>query len=57
MSRAAVAHAAEFSWAHTVDALLASYGKAMSDYRVRHRRRDLTPRRAGRRFGMRRVRA
>ncbi len=33
MSRAAVEHAATFSWAHTVDALLASYGRAISDYR------------------------
>ena len=33
MSRAAVAHAANFSWGHTVDALLASYGRAIGDYR------------------------
>ena len=32
MSRAAVEHAATFSWAHTVDALLASYGRAITDY-------------------------
>ena len=37
MSRAAVEHAATFSWAHTVDALLASYGRAIADYRARHR--------------------
>ena len=54
MSRAAVEHAASFSWAHTVDALLASYGHAMADYRTRHQRRDLTPRRTGRRFSIRR---
>ncbi|MHC9291042.1 D-inositol-3-phosphate glycosyltransferase [Mycobacterium sp. LTG2003] len=51
MSRAAVEHAARFSWAHTVDALLASYSRAMTDYRSRHRR---PARRAGRRFSMRR---
>jgi D-inositol-3-phosphate glycosyltransferase len=32
MSRAAVAHAANFSWAGTVDALLATYGRAIADY-------------------------
>lgn len=51
MRRAAVEHAAGFSWAHTVDALLASYSHAMSDYRSRHRR---PARRTGRRFSMRR---
>jgi D-inositol-3-phosphate glycosyltransferase len=50
MGAAAVEHAATFSWAHTVDALLASYSRAISDYRVRH----LTPRRNGRRFSLRR---
>jgi D-inositol-3-phosphate glycosyltransferase len=54
MSRAAVEHAATFSWAHTVDALLASYGRAISDYSARHRRAELAPRRNGRRFSMRR---
>jgi D-inositol-3-phosphate glycosyltransferase len=54
MSRAAVAHAATFSWTHTVDALLASYGQAISDYRARHHRRDLGARRAGRLFSIRR---
>ena len=29
-ARAAIEHAATFSWAHTVDALLASYGRAIS---------------------------
>ena len=37
MSAAAVEHAATFSWARTVDALLASYGRAISDYRARQR--------------------
>ena len=54
MSRAAVEHAATFSWAHTVDALLASYSHAISDYAARHGRRELAPRRNGRRFSMRR---
>ena len=54
MSRAAVEHAATFSWAHTADALLASYGRAITDYGVRHHRRDLLSRRTGRRFSIRR---
>jgi len=54
MSRAAVEHAATFSWAHTVDALLASYGHAIADYRARHRVPDVTARRNSRRFSMRR---
>jgi D-inositol-3-phosphate glycosyltransferase len=54
MSAAAVEHAATFSWAHTVDALLASYGRAITDYRARQERRDVTARRNGRRFSMRR---
>jgi D-inositol-3-phosphate glycosyltransferase len=54
MSRAAVEHAATFSWSHTVDALLASYGHAIADYRARGRVPDLTARRNGRRFSMRR---
>ena len=53
MRAAAVEHAATFSWARTVDALLTSYGHAMADYRSRQRR-DLTARRSGRRFTMRR---
>jgi D-inositol-3-phosphate glycosyltransferase len=53
MSRAAVEHAATFSWAHTVDALLDSYGRAIADYRARHRP-DPAARRNGRRFAMRR---
>ena len=54
MSSAAVEHAATFSWTHTVDALLASYGRAIADYRARHRLPDVTARRNGRRFSMRR---
>jgi D-inositol-3-phosphate glycosyltransferase len=54
MRTAAVEHAATFSWAHTVDGLLASYGRAMSDYRARHRPQDVSTRRTGRRFSMRR---
>ncbi|MGE2719453.1 D-inositol-3-phosphate glycosyltransferase [Mycolicibacterium celeriflavum] len=50
---AAVAHAATFSWDRTVDALLASYGRAIADYRSRHRMRD-GARRTGRRFARRR---
>jgi len=54
MRAAAVEHASTFSWTHTVDALLASYSRAISDYRTRHPRRDATARRNGRRFSMRR---
>jgi D-inositol-3-phosphate glycosyltransferase len=54
MRRAAVEHAATFSWAHTVDGLLASYGHAINDYRARHERRSVAGRRTGRRFSMRR---
>jgi D-inositol-3-phosphate glycosyltransferase len=54
MRRAAVEHAATFSWAHTVDALLDSYGRAISDYRARHRLPDVAARRNGRRFAIRR---
>ncbi len=54
MSRAAVDHAATFSWSHTVDALLDSYGHAITDYRARRSMPDLTARRNGRRFSMRR---
>ncbi|BBZ26555.1 D-inositol 3-phosphate glycosyltransferase [Mycolicibacterium madagascariense] len=51
---AAMAHAASFSWAHTVDALQASYGRAISDYRSRHQRAELPVRRNARRFSIRR---
>lgn len=48
---AAAAHAATFSWEHTVDALLASYGRAIADFRARH---QPVARRTGRRFARRR---
>lgn len=54
LSRAAVDHAAGFSWAHTVDALLASYARAIGDYRRSHPGRDVAVPRNGRRFSMRR---
>jgi D-inositol-3-phosphate glycosyltransferase len=54
MKAAAIDHAAGFSWAHTVDALLASYGHAITDYQARHPRRDIGSRRHGRRFSIRR---
>ena len=57
LSRAAVDHARQFSWDHTVDGLLASYGRAMADYARTHQRtaaRDLTARRPGRRWTVRR---
>ena len=55
LQQAAIAHASQFSWDHTVDALLASYGSAIADYRRTHRSvRDLTGRRPGRRWAMRR---
>ena len=55
LRRGAIEHAARFSWDHTVDALLASYGRAITDYRRTHRSaHDLGARRAGRRWTMRR---
>ncbi|SRX79927.1 glycosyl transferase family protein [Mycobacterium leprae TN] [Mycolicibacterium parafortuitum] len=51
LRRAAIEHAATFSWSHTVDALLGSYGHAIADYRARH---QFSARRNGRRFSMRR---
>ena len=54
MRAAAIEHAATFSWAHTVDALLASYGRAITDYRTRHQRAEVPSRRNGRRFSIRR---
>lgn len=53
----ALAHAGRFSWDATVDALLAGYGRAIAEYagaRRRVRGRDLTARRAGRRWTIRR---
>jgi D-inositol-3-phosphate glycosyltransferase len=39
MSRAAVAHAATFSWENTTDALLASYRRAIGDFTAERQRR------------------
>jgi D-inositol-3-phosphate glycosyltransferase len=58
LSRAALSHAANFSWGNTVDALLAAYGRAISDYRITHQHSAATPlasRRNGRRWSMRRT--
>ncbi len=56
MSRSAVEHAATFSWDNTVDTLLASYRRAISDFTAgrRHRVRDLTAVRRARRWAPRR---
>ncbi len=54
LSAAAAAHAATFSWAHTVDGLLDSYSHAITDYRARHPRAEVPTRRTGRRFALRR---
>ncbi|MBJ7338678.1 D-inositol-3-phosphate glycosyltransferase [Mycolicibacterium sp.] len=54
MRAAAIEHASTFSWAHTVDSLLASYGRAITDYRARHQRPEVPSRRNGRRFSIRR---
>lgn len=53
LREAAAAHASTFSWAHTVDALLAGYGRAIADHRADHQR-QLSARRSSRRFSMRR---
>ncbi len=53
MSAAAVAHAATFSWEHTVDALLASYDRAITDYALTHQR-PAPVRRGSRRWTRRR---
>ncbi|HLR99503.1 MAG TPA: D-inositol-3-phosphate glycosyltransferase [Mycolicibacillus parakoreensis] len=47
---AAVRHAGLFSWEHTVDALLASYRRAIADYGRRRAPRDAAALRRGRRF-------
>lgn len=57
MSRAAVAHAARFSWSRTVDALLAAYGRAITDYKAAHQPDSvvaLASRRNGHRWTVRR---
>ncbi len=52
----ALAQARRFSWDSTVDALLASYGRAITDYGGQHRSSgtDLAARRTGRRWAVRR---
>ena len=56
MRRAAAEHAATFSWDNTVDALLASYRRAIGDFSARSRRRvrDLATARRTRRWTPRR---
>lgn len=57
LRRGAIGHAGLFSWDHTVDALLASYGRAITDYGRTHHlsaARELLARRSGRRWTMRR---
>ncbi|BBX18884.1 D-inositol-3-phosphate glycosyltransferase [Mycolicibacterium duvalii] len=56
MTTAAVEHAATFSWRHTVDALLDSYGRAMADHRDAKAAdaTALSAVRQGRRFSLRR---
>ncbi len=55
LSRSAVEHAAMFSWENTVEALLASYRRAITDFTAgRHRRRDLAAARRARRWMPRR---
>ena len=57
LRRAAIAHAEQFSWDHTVDQLLGSYGRAIADYGSTHQviaARDALARRSGRRWTMRR---
>lgn len=53
LGTAAVEHASTFSWAHTVDALLAGYGRGIGDYRADNPLLH-AGRRSGRRFSMRR---
>lgn len=57
LRRAAIAHAEHFSWDHTVDQLLDSYGRAIADYASTHQliaARDPMARRSGRRWTRRR---
>jgi D-inositol-3-phosphate glycosyltransferase len=56
MSRAAVSHAATFSWENTVDAQLASYATALDDFTARRRRTvfDVGSSRRSRRWAPRR---
>jgi len=60
MTRAAIAHAATFSWDRTVDALLGAYGRAIVDYREGRQRSPvvaLASRRNGRPWSRKRLRA
>jgi D-inositol-3-phosphate glycosyltransferase len=54
MSRAAVEHAAEFSWDNTVDALLASYRRAISEFSARRSVPNLSSARRASRWPARR---
>ena len=57
LRRAAIAHAEHFSWDHTVDQLMDSYGRAIADYASTHQliaARDPIARRSGRRWTRRR---
>ena len=57
LRRAAIAHAEHFSWDHTVDQLVDSYGRAIADYASTHQliaARDPVARRSGRRWTRRR---
>ena len=57
LRRAAIDHAAQFSWDHTVDQLLGRYGRAIADYGSSDQLsdgRDSLARRSGRRWTMRR---
>ncbi|WP_095407195.1 D-inositol-3-phosphate glycosyltransferase [Mycobacterium talmoniae] len=54
MSRAAVSHAAKFSWERTVDAQLACYAKAIDDFGAGRAVRDLGAARRARRWTPRR---
>jgi D-inositol-3-phosphate glycosyltransferase len=50
ISRAAAAHAANFSWENTTDALLASYRRAIAGFRAARQVRELVSVRTGRRW-------
>ena len=53
LRRGATEHAAGFSWGHTVDMLLDSYGRAIAGHQAQHQRQPQA-RRGSRRFSMRR---
>jgi D-inositol-3-phosphate glycosyltransferase len=54
ISRAVAAHAANFSWENTTDALLASYRRAIAGFRAGRQVRELVSVRTGRRWASRR---